>query len=35
MAEVDYATNAVSCMHIVEGLVDLLKRLSVGNEFIN
>lgn len=35
MAEIDDAANAVTCVHVVESIVDLVKRLSVGDEFVD
>jgi len=35
LAHVDNTTNAVSSLHIGEGLVHLVERLTVGDEFVN
>ena len=35
LPHIDNATNAVTLLHDIETLVDILKRLSVSNELIN
>jgi len=34
-AHVDDAANAVASLHVAKGLVDLIERLSVGDEFVD
>lgn len=35
VAEVDDATDAVTCVHVVERFVDFVEGLSVGDEFVD
>ena len=35
LAHVDDAADAVTCLHVPKGGVDLVERLSVGDELIN
>jgi len=35
LAHVHDASNAVACVHVVEGVVDLGEWLAVGDEFVD
>jgi hypothetical protein len=35
LAHVDDAADAVTCLHVLEGGVDLVERLSVGDELVD